>query len=255
MEPLRKPFQGIWNIIRFNWHFYLLSLGFVLLIQLLNGLPILFPYILFNNIVCWLIITTVIVSLFISFYVYDLSSLYKLDWLNELSIIPNSTIVNINAGFDETSILLHKKFPNATMHVYDFYDPLYHTEISIKRARKAYPPFPNTRRVNTSNLPLENNYADNVFVILSAHEIRNEEGRNTFFNELKRILKREGKIVVIEHLRDTPNFLAYNIGFLHFIAKSSWNRTFANARLSIDKEIKITPFITTFILEKNGRKS
>ncbi len=255
MEPLRKPFQGIWNIIRFNWHFYLLSLVFVLLIQLLNGLPIVFPYILFNNIVCWLVIGTVVVSLFISFYVYDLSNLYKLDWLNELSIIPNSTVVNINAGFDETSILLHKKFPDANMLVYDFYDPLTHTEVSIKRARKAYPPYPNTLKVNTSDLPLQNNNADNVFVILSAHEIRNDEERKVFFNEIKRILKPTGKIAVIEHLRDTPNFLAYNIGFFHFIARSSWYSTFANAGLSIYKEIKITPFITTFILEKNGSKS
>jgi ubiquinone/menaquinone biosynthesis C-methylase UbiE len=233
-------------------HFYLLSAGFVLLIQFVNRLPIVVPYILFNNIVCWLIITTVIVSLFISFYVYDLSNLYKLDWLNELSIIPNSTVVNINAGFDETSILLQKKFPDAAMLVYDFYDPLTHTEVSIKRARKAYPPYPNTLKVNTSDLPLQNNGADNVFVILSAHEIRNDKERNAFFNELKRILKLTGKIVVIEHLRDTPNFLAYNIGFFHFISRPSWYSTFANAGLSVYKEIKITPFITTFILEKNG---
>jgi ubiquinone/menaquinone biosynthesis C-methylase UbiE len=255
MEPLRKPFQGIWNIIRFNWHFYLLAIGFVLLIQLLRGFPIISPYNFVTNIVCWLIIATVIISLFISFYVYDLSNLYRLDWLNELSMTPNGTVVNITAGFDESSILFRNKFPNAELLVYDFYDPIYHTEVSIKRARKAYPPFPNTRRINTSDLPLQNNYADNVFVILSAHEIRNEEERNTFFIELKRILKHTGKIVVIEHLRDAPNFLAYNIGFFHFIAKSSWCRSFKNAGLSAYKELKITPFITVFIIEKNGSKS
>jgi ubiquinone/menaquinone biosynthesis C-methylase UbiE len=254
MEPIRKPFQGVWNIVRFNWHFYLLSAALALVIYL-SGSYLNNPYAVFGNIVCCMLVTVTIVSLFVSFYVYDLSGLYKLNWLNELSINPNSTIVNINAGFDESSLLLRHKFPHTELLVYDFYNPLIHTEISIKRARTAYPPFPNTKLVDPSSLPLQNNCADNVFVILSAHEIRNQEDRDIFFAELKRILKRTGRIIIIEHLRDTPNFLAYNIGFFHFIAKSSWYRTFKNAGLRVRKEIKITPFLTTFILESDGSKS
>jgi ubiquinone/menaquinone biosynthesis C-methylase UbiE len=253
MEPLRKPFQGIWNIIRFNWHFYLLSIGFALLIFSLKGfLPT--HYIILSNILCFLIMAISVISLLISFYVYDLSSLYKLNWLNELSITKSCKLVNVTAGFDESSILFKNKFPGADLLVYDFYDPIKHTEISIKRARKAYPAFQGTLQVSTSSLPLKDNFVDNVFVILSAHEIRNENERNIFFNELKRILKHNGKIVVVEHLRDIPNFLAYNIGFFHFTAKSSWYRTFKNADMNLYKEIKITPFITTFILAKNGSK-
>ena len=29
MENLRKPFQGILNIVRFNWHFYVLAAFFI----------------------------------------------------------------------------------------------------------------------------------------------------------------------------------------------------------------------------------
>jgi SAM-dependent methyltransferase len=220
MEPIRKPLQGVWNIIRFNWHFYLLTIGLVLVVGLL-GRYLDNDYRILSIIVCCLIIFVTVVSLLISFYVYDLSGLYKLNWLNELSILPNSKMVNIHAGFDESSVLLHNKFPGANLAVYDFYDPLKHTEVSIKRARKAYPPFPNTRHVETTGLPLKDEYADTIFVIFSAHEIRSEAERNVFFHELKRILKPAGKIVVTEHLRDVPNFLAYNIGFFHFIAASS----------------------------------
>jgi len=251
MEHIRKPFLGIWNIIRFNWHYYLLSIGLLLLILSLNSF-LNEPYRVFGNTVCVLIIATTIISLLVSFYIYDLSDLYRLTWLDELTIASNSKIVNINAGFDETSILLKDKFPNCSLIVFDFYDPSVHTEVSIKRARKAYPPFPNTQQVDTSNIPLQDNYADNIFVILSAHEIRSEEQRNSFFSELKRALMLTGQIVVTEHLRDVPNFLAYNIGFFHFIPKSSWYRTFKNADLKISNEIKITPFITTFILNKYG---
>ncbi len=254
MEPLRKPFQGIWNIVRLNWHFYLLSIVLVLSISLLNGF---FnnPYHRLINIITLLIVAVMTVSLAVSFYVYDLSNLYSFNWLNELSIQPNHKIVNVNAGFDETSALFQHRFPGAELIIFDFYDPIKHTEVSIKRARKAYPPFQNTIKVSPSALPLQNEYAHDIFVIFSAHEIRKEDERNAFFDELNRILISSGKIVVMEHLRDIPNFFAYTIGAFHFFAKSSWYRTFKSAGLAIYEEMKVTPFVTVFILEKNGTKS
>jgi ubiquinone/menaquinone biosynthesis C-methylase UbiE len=251
MEQIRKPFQGIWNIVRFNWHFYLLSVGLILIIFLLNT-TVNESYRIFGNLICLLIAVTTLISLLVSFYVYDLSGLYQLNWLNDLQINKSHTLVTINAGFDETSALLKHKFPNIQLSVFDFYNPLTHTEVSIKRARKAYPAYPNTIQVTTSHLPLTDNYSDNIVAILAAHEIRNEKERIVFFKELKRILNDNGKIAITEHLRDLPNFLAYNIGFLHFLSKPCWYRTFKNAGLSVSNEIKITPFITTFILQKNG---
>jgi ubiquinone/menaquinone biosynthesis C-methylase UbiE len=254
MEPLRKPFQGIWNIIRFNRHFYLLA--FLLIICIVLFGQILGSY--YITACYWLailIIVTVSASIIVSFYVYDISALYKLTWLQLITITSNSKIINVNAGFDEVSMLLHNKFPGAELIIYDFYDPLKHTEVSIKRARKAYPPYNGTQQISTSNLPLTDRGADHIFLILSAHEIRDEEERNMFFKELNRVLAINGKIVITEHLRDVANFLAYNIGFLHFMSKASWYKTFESSGFSIYKEIKITPFITNFILEKNGNKS
>ena len=59
----------------------------------------------------------------------------------------------------------------------------------------------------------------------------------------------------MEHQRDVYNFLAYNIGFFHFLSATTWKQTFAGAGLSESRTIKITPFITTFILAKNGMAS
>ncbi|MDB5133590.1 MAG: hypothetical protein JWP37_193 [Mucilaginibacter sp.] len=106
--------------------------------------------------------------------------------------------------------------------------------------------------VNTDRLTLDNNSVDNVFVIFAAHEIRNEDERKVFFGEVKRILKPGGNVIVVEHLRDIPNFLAYNFGFFHFLPKSSWYRVFKDANLNIFNQFKITPFITVFVLEKYG---
>ncbi len=254
MERLRKPFQGVTNIVRFNWHYYILSAALLLAIYLLRFF-FASRYHLYINILLAIIILVNLISLSVSFYVYDLSELYHLSWLDKFIPNENKIIININAGFDETSELLQAKYPNTALEVFDFYDPAKHTEVSIKRARKAYPPYKGTKQIITSSLPLQNNSVDNIFVILSAHEIRNDDDRIVFFKELNRVSKPSGKIIITEHLRDFPNFLAYNIGFFHFFSKPSWNKTFSNADLRIHDEIKITPFITTFILEKNGAAS
>ena len=250
MEKMRKPFQGVGNIIRFNWHFYLLALVAVAAILLLDYYTHgAYPF--FKNILLLLIIGSTGITLLVSMYVYDFSGLYQFKWIKNTGG-DISTIVNINAGFDETSALLKEKFEGSELIVLDFYDPALHTEISIERARKAYPPYPGTRLVKTNHLPLEDSSADRIFVILSAHEIRNKAEQVLFFGELERILKPGGEIAVTEHLRDWPNFLAYNMGFFHFHSKKSWYRTFQQAGLDLAKEIKITPFITTFMLKKNG---
>ena len=249
MEQIRSPFQGVWNVVRFNWHFYALSgSGLLILFFLRNYLNE--PFHLLSRILFFLAVTVVLISLIATFYVYDLSDLYKLEWINELKKIEKNVIVNINAGFDETSVLFKNKFKDTEMFVFDFYDPGKHTEISIKRARKAYPPYPNTRQISTAHIPLQNNSVDKVFAVLSVHEIRDENERLEFFKELHRILKPDGQVVITEHLRDTANFLVYNIGFFHFHTKSSWLKTFQSSNFKLVKEIKTTPFISTFILEK-----
>lgn len=248
---MRKPFQGISNIIRFNRHFYIFAAGLLLLLIFLQNF-ISPPFHIYGQIIFSAVFLAILISSAVSFYVYDLSNLYKLDWIDNLPASENQLIVNIHAGFDETSELLERKFENSKLIVFDFYDAEKHTEISIKRARKLYPPYPETKRISTDRLPLSDAAADKVFLILSAHEIRNSHERERFFAEINRILKSEGRITVTEHLRDAANFFAYNVGFLHFHSRETWLETFASAGLNIEKESKITPFITTFILKKNG---
>jgi len=86
------------------------------------------------------------------------------------------------------------------------------------------------------------------YIRFKKHEIRDEKERILFFKELKRILAPKGEIIVVEHLRDTANFLVYNIGFLHFHARQVWIRTFKEAGLTIKSETKHTPFISIFTL-------
>ncbi len=249
MGPLRKPFQGIANIIRFNRHFYVLAAA-AISTGIIAGNYATGTARFSAHLLCWLVLAPTLLSLIVSLYVYDLSGLYNFAWLAEAGIASDSTLINIHAGFDETSALLQNKYPGAALHVFDCYNPVKHTEISIKRARKAYPPFPGTVATGTTNLPLPDATADVVFLTLAAHEIRDAHERAIFFNELHRVLKPDGKIIVTEHLRNLPNFIAYNIGFFHFLPRRAWVRTFAASGFGIVNERNIATFITSFTLSK-----
>lgn len=247
MEIKRKPYQGVLNIIRFNWHFYAVA-GVVIstLIYFNEIFPKQLQYVIVAAI--FMTILSIIISLSVSFYIYDVSDLYKLKWLPDSH---KKHVLTINAGFDETSDLIISKFPLTELTICDFYNSEKHTEVSIERARKAYPPAANTIKVETNCLPFPDNSFDYVFTILAAHEIRRENERIQFFKELSRVTNITGQIYVTEHLRDLNNFMAYSIGFLHFHSKQTWLRTFEKANLSVYNEIKVTPFITTFILCKD----
>jgi SAM-dependent methyltransferase len=248
MELKRKPLQGVGNIIRFNWPFYVAAFSVIIAIVFFkHHLP--GPVQSFVFVLALLAGFTILVSLLVSFYVYDVSNLYQLNWLPGLN---HKKVLTINAGFDETSAMIKTKYPNSELVICDFFDPEKHTEASIKRARAAYPPSENTIRVTTAHLPFAHHAFDEVLAILSAHEIRDAQERIGFFKELHRVTKPGGRIFVTEHVRDLNNFIAYTIGFFHFHSKADWLHTFNEANLSVKQEIKTTPFITTFMLEKHG---
>lgn len=247
METVRKPFEGVFNIVRFNWHYYAISLFFVMMLCLIgfHTSGIIRTFIVIT--ILGTLVTT-LSSLLASYYVYDCSPLYRFDWLRAYQGRPIKRIANIHAGFDETSALIQKHFPDSELQVFDFYNPKKHTEISIERARRCYAPFPNTQTIDTHSLPVPDKTIDLFLLILAAHEIRDDEERISFFQELKRGLAPMGQIIVIEHLRDLSNFLAYSIGFFHFHSKSKWLKTFSEAGLTIAETKNITPFITHYTL-------
>jgi hypothetical protein len=248
---IRKPLQGVANIIRFNRHFYVIGLNTVIMLICLGQLmPEKYNYFLLFFAVSGAL--SMLITLGVSWYVYDYAGIYNLKWLDDLGIKNAGSMVNINAGFDETSALLAIKYPHTQLSVFDFYDADKHTEISIARARKAYPTYPGTVAVKTNIVPLLPGSVDVVFAIFAAHEIRDRAERVQFFRQLENALSSKGKIIILEHLRDVPNFMAYNIGFFHFHSKEEWLNTFNASGLTIQGETKLTPFLSTFVLQKNG---
>lgn len=246
MELRRKSFQGVLNILSFNRHFYVFGI-LILILVIASNLFFIWPPTLY-----WLTILVFIygllMPLIISAYVYDFSGYYNFDWLNKCNIDHLNTkhIVNINAGFDETSFIIKNNFPEAHLDVFDFYNPKQHTEAAIIRARKVSLVYPNTKQIESNCIPLEDKSVDIIFLLSSAHEIRLEKEKIEFLKECYRICNPKGKVIMIEHLRDLPNFFAFSVGFAHFFSKNTWEKAFKSAGFSSIKEIKFTPFMSIF---------
>lgn len=254
MERLinRRPFQGVVNIIRFNRHFYILAL--ILLIILVSIAKLSSTYFAqqFALIGAIIILISTMFSILTSWYIYDFTKIYTLSFIESSKEF--LSITNFNAGFDEFSHVIKHKFPNSTLKVFDFYNPYKHTEISIKRARRAIKPYPGTITIDTASFIHSGHQYNIVFLIFSAHEIRDKDERARFFQTIGEILQPNGKLYLIEHVRDFPNFLAYNLGFLHFYSDKSWKACFKSAKLKINKQDKLNPFINLYEILKDDTK-
>ena len=252
MAITRKPFQGVLNIIRFNLHMYIgTMIIFILLVAIKSSLP--FYLGILTSVLLIFSFITLIITLITSYYIYDFSNLYDFKWFPDTD--KHLNIVNIHAGFDETSNIIIEKYKNSNIQIFDFYDPEKHTELSIQIARKKYPVHPLTQKIQTNNIPLVNSSTDLVFIIFAAHEIRNTHERVLFMKEVKRLTKPEGQVFILEHLRDVNNFFVYNIGFFHFLSLNTWFRTFHDAGLIVSSIQKINPFITLFNIKNDGTKT
>src|SRR5690606_7253754 len=148
------------------------------------------------------------------------------------------TGANIHAGFDESTELLRARYPGVRWSVFDFYDPVRHTEVSIRRARRAHPPAKDTRAIPPTNLLPPDASFDRIVLFFAAHEIRDPEERIGFFRELHRLLAPGGVVVVTEHLRDLSNIAAYNLGAWHFHTPADWQSTFEASRFDVAAVLK-----------------
>ncbi len=245
----RRRYQGVVQILQFNWRFYVATAGCVgvallalpflpksgRIILLLGTAPVLF----------WL--TS---SLLVSHYIYDRFPLYDLSWIcSVLSRAPRRWI-SIHCGLHETSAILAAIFPDAVSQVVDIFDPLVMTETSIQAARRvAHHTVPSSSMCHDS-LAYPAEWFDAAFSIFAAHELRHHDQRVKLFGEIARILTPDGEFILIEHSRDWRNFLAFGPGFLHFFSKSAWRKAASDAGLTVVTERSMTPFVHVYVLRR-----
>lgn len=245
--PTRGPYQGAIQILRYNWGYYaltaagaLLAVGFA---ALLPGSALLRVLLIAGAVTAALWAAG---SLAVSHYIYDRSPLYRWQWVATLLLCPPARWLSLHAGLEESSAALRGLFPAAQGVVLDIYDPTAMTEISIARARRLSAASPATR-ADFRRLPLPEGAFDAAFVLFTAHELREQPARQSFFRELRRVLQADGRLLLVEHLRDFRNFLAFGPGAFHFYSRSEWVRLATQCGFGIERELSMTPFVRVFV--------
>ncbi len=245
----RRPFQGVLQIVTFNRQMYAAALA------ALGAACIAWP--LLGRVERTVMVASLapalfwmVTSLAVSHYVYDRSRLYELDWLASALAKPVHAWINIHSGWDESSVGLLSPFPDAVGQVVDIFDPRIMTEPSIRRARQHRHEAPAARPARFDALPICESSFDAAFCIFAAHELRRQSQRVALFREIARVLRPFGECVVVEHVRDWRNFLAFGPGFLHFFSRPEWRRTASEAGLALRAEFAFTPFVRVFIFER-----
>lgn len=245
----RGQWQGMMTIAQFNWPFYVAA-GAVLLASLagwflLPGLPL--------KLVCGIAMGAaayfLLGSLGVSHLIYDRSDLYRWGWLERaLRGVNMRQAIFCHCGFDEAWAALRDKFGGVQWRLLDHFDGEQMTEASIRRARAMFPPAPGTLSSRFDAWPVDAASADVVFGVLAIHELRSEAERRAWFAEARRCLRQGGRVVLVEHVRDAANFLAFGPGFLHFHSPASWRRCWEGAGFRSTDPFRVTPFVRVFVL-------
>lgn len=244
----RGKFQGMLTIARFNWPLYIVALAVLIVsatgIFLFNGF---FKVAFVVPLGCALYF--ICVSLAVSHLVYDRSDLYRWAWLERgLRGGPIRQAVFCHSGFDETSTAVRETLSHVCWSILDHYDAERMKEPSIHRARALFPPTAGTLACSHDAWPLAAESADVVLALLAIHELRTERERTEWFVEASRCLRKGGRVVLAEHVRDAANFLAFGPGFLHFHSCASWRRCWERAGLRSVDQFSVTPFVQVFVL-------
>lgn len=245
----RRPWQGMLAIARFNWPFYVAALAASLTsLAALSVSSAFVPKLIFALALAGSVYF-LFGSLGVSHLIYDRSDLYRWGWLDRA--LHGTTIeraIFCHSGFDEASIELVAHLGKTDWKILDHFDEARMTERSIRRARGLFPPTPGTLSAPYDRWPAATESTDVVFGLLAIHELRSGSERGAWFAEARRCLSSGGRVVLVEHLRDLANFIAFGPGFLHFHSRLSWKRAWESAGFRLADEFRITPWVRVFVL-------
>jgi hypothetical protein len=250
---VRKPWQGVANIVAFNFPVYVaatavIGIGMAVAVVAVGmTAPIIATV---ATIAAVMAVVMTAGSLVASYVSYDRSGLYEWRWLSTWLPQPMSRWAHVHTGLDESSDTLRQQFPDATLHIFDASDTHAQPEPSIARARAIVPVHPDTIAVGLAALPVAD--LDVVLLPMAAHEVRDDAVRAKWLRQLADSMSSDGRMMVIEHLRDVPNALAFHVGVMHFLSRATWLRTFAAAGLVVVREQRIAAFLWVFSLRKEG---
>jgi ubiquinone/menaquinone biosynthesis C-methylase UbiE len=141
-------------------------------------------------------------------------------------------------------------YPAAEVTILDIYDPAEMPEPSIARARREARSMLASVNADFRGLPLQAASVDLMTLIFVAHELRRPAAKEAFFREASRLLQPEGRLLLVEHLRNAWNLAAFGPGAFHFFPRHEWLRVAHAAGFQLVEEISRTVFVRAFVFRR-----
>jgi hypothetical protein len=156
---------------------------------------------------------------------------------------------NITTGFDDSTSTLRRLMPRSQGEAVDVFDETVDHESALLVARRRFPPATPPIRAGELARCLGTERYGAAFLLMSAHEAHGHD-RGALFAGIARALAPGGRLVLVEHLRDWPNRLAFGPGANHFQTRQTWLTAATDAGLMPIDEARLTPYVRGFVFER-----
>jgi hypothetical protein len=248
MPASRTRLAGVRMVLRYNWPLYLTGVaatGAAAAVASAPQIPGVVRHAGLTGAVAgtWLSAA----SLVATWWAYDHSELYRWTWLERALPDPPRDWLVVHAGLDEASPALRERWPQARGATLDVHAGRLPMTASLARARRV------TRAGHRPDGAAEIGEAgqlDAVVAFLSAHELRRRADRDQLIRELTGPLRPGGRLVIVEHVRDVRNAIAYGPAVTHFLPSGEWRRAIRQGGLEIVHDERLTPFLLLLAAER-----
>ena len=183
-------------------------------------------------------------AVFVTWRVFGANSTARWDWVRSVSA-RSTRWLNLTTGFDDSTGRL-QAIVDGVGRTIDVFDPTMAHDAPLRRARDAFPPAGLTVPVAALAAVVEPASAETVFLLMSAHETHGHE-RHALFAAARHALGSGGRVVLVEHLRDRANILAFGPGAWHFSPRNDWLRSASDAGLVLLDEQRLDPWVSGFV--------
>lgn len=243
-------FQRALSLVRYNWPLYAVSCSSTLLGFAVSSIPSISESTRIIAFVVACVAAWYTIASFFAFHaMFDRSHFLSGNWLKDCVKTPPRRCLQLSVSLEETTLPIDRVFPDAKCANVDLFDQAVMTEPAVNRAR-ASRNNDSARIARPDAIPLGDADFDFTVITLAAHEVRERKVRESLFHELSRVTKPEGRIIVVEHLRNLAAFLAFGPAFFHFFPRTEWIRLAEAAGLGHELEFPITPFIHVFVFSR-----
>lgn len=186
---------------------------------------------------------------FVYFFIASLWAVHKLydgseiiDLVFEVGeCVPDQRVVYIDLGLKKNAVALSRRFTTGRVIVIDIYNPQLTPARWLSRAtQRAEQPEEDPRIEwkggSVDLLPLPDQSAPAVVLLMTASEFWQEGDRVLLFNEISRVITEDGSLLIVERVRTLTNWLVMGPAAIRMPNASYWRSLLARAGFTVTFE-------------------